>query len=484
VKRHSLIASTLLALTLGAGGHASAADRSVELILDASGSMNGRLSNGETKIKAAKAAVAAMTRDFPADVDLSFRAYGHQSPRRKKDCKDTRLIIPFGRAGSVADQISSTAQGLDAQGYTPITLVLGLAADDLKGRPGKRTIVLVSDGKETCAGDPCVLAAKLAAADPDLVIHTVGFGVDQTTRAQLQCIAGSARGKYFGADNAEDLAKSMVEAAQETETITLNLKKKKGPGKIEVVNGGYHQIIDAETGESVALLTDHLGDIAEVPAGIYNVTFGDKLVVKSVEVRPEETTTINPGLLKIDNHGYHHIQDAETGESYLTYYGDISELPLPPGRYRVTFDKAVWENVEITGGETTTLTPGILKVAPYGYHKVLDANGKSIATYYGPTIKQMPLPPGSYKVMFDDAAWPVDLKPGAATEINPGGIEVVPGTYFKIYDAANKHVVTRYKSDAKALLPPGDYTIEIEGYEDQKTPIKIAKGKILKIALE
>lgn len=479
-----IIASTFFVLAAAASFPASAGERSVELILDASGSMNGKLTNGDRKIDAAKSAVAAMTRDFPKDVSLSFRAYGHQSHRKKKDCKDTALMIPFGQAGVNADQISATAQGLDAQGYTPITLVLGLAADDLKGRPGKRTIVLVSDGKETCEGDPCLLAAKLAAADPDLVIHTVGFGVDQTTRSQLQCIARRARGKYFDAESADQLAKSMVEAVQEKETVTLKLKKKKGPGRIEVINGNYHRVLDAETGESVELITDHKGDSVEVPAGIYNVTFGDHLTIKSVEVEPEKTTTITPGLLTIANHDYHHIQDAETGQNYMTYYGETTEMALPAGRYNVTFDDAIWHNVEISEGETTNLTPGLLKVSPYGYHKVLDETGKSIATYYGPDRKQMPLPPGSYRVMFDDAAWPIEIKAGEDSAISPGGIEVAPGTYFKIFGADGKHLATRYKSDAKALLPPGEYTIEIEGYEDQKTPIEIAGGKFLKIELE
>ena len=68
----------------------------IEVILDASGSMNGKLAGGETKITAAKSAVSELVRKSPDGAVLSFRAYGHQSLREKHDCQDTELLVPFG----------------------------------------------------------------------------------------------------------------------------------------------------------------------------------------------------------------------------------------------------------------------------------------------------------------------------------------------------------------------------------------------------
>ncbi len=149
---------------------AIAADRSVALVLDASGSMNGRLADGTAKIRAAKSAVRDLAGRLPGDVRLSLRAYGHQSPRARHDCKDTQLLVPFGAADGVRGNVIGTSDGLTAKGYTPITYVLGLAADDLKPETGEKVLVLVSDGKETCEGDPCLLAKKLAEADADLAV--------------------------------------------------------------------------------------------------------------------------------------------------------------------------------------------------------------------------------------------------------------------------------------------------------------------------
>ena len=88
--------------------------------------------------------------------------------------------------------------------------------------PGARTIVLVSDGKETCAGDPCAAARALAAADARLVIHTIGFNVDAAARFELQCIARVARGTYSDATGAGDLGARLgeVAAAKEPPQVT------------------------------------------------------------------------------------------------------------------------------------------------------------------------------------------------------------------------------------------------------------------------
>ena len=196
MKVHKRAVPAVLSIGLGLLGPslaAAAEPSSVALVLDASGSMNGKLSAGMAKIDAAKAAVADFVTKVDPGVNLAFRAYGHGSHRSKRNCRDTQLIVDFARAGDNGGAIVESAKGLKAQGYTPITYVLGLAADDLKPTEGKHVIVLVSDGKETCKGDPCLLAQKLAAADAALTIHTIGFGVDchDRTPAPLYCGQGA-----------------------------------------------------------------------------------------------------------------------------------------------------------------------------------------------------------------------------------------------------------------------------------------------------
>jgi Ca-activated chloride channel family protein len=171
------------------------ADRSVLLILDASGSMNAKLPNGETRIAVAQRAIKGVAGFIPAQAQLSLRMYGAQSPASQKNCQDSNLAVPFGPASASGGAITTTVDGVKAQGYTPIAYSLEQAASDFPADAKERVIVLVSDGKETCQGDPAVAAKALAGKG--LTVHTVGFVVDTAARGQLQAIARLHRRLLF-----------------------------------------------------------------------------------------------------------------------------------------------------------------------------------------------------------------------------------------------------------------------------------------------
>ena len=139
-----------------------------------------------------------------------MRVYGDQSPTAMKDCKDSRILSAFDALEANGAEIVQQARAIRPQGYTPITYALTLAAQDVSGEEANsRAVVVVSNGKETCQGDPCATAKALADADAKLVVHTVGVGVDAVTRGQLQCIARMARGSYFNADSAAELTAAL-----------------------------------------------------------------------------------------------------------------------------------------------------------------------------------------------------------------------------------------------------------------------------------
>ena len=258
----------------------------IEVILDASGSMNGKLAGGEMKIAAAKSAVSELVKKMPDGAVLSFRAYGHQSPREKHDCQDTEFLVPFGPLSKNRGLIEAKAKGLTARGYTPITQVITKGAEDFPADfQGDKVIVLVSDGKETCPGDPCTMAQALAKKGMKLVIHTVGFGVDEAARSQLECVARATGGRYFPAESTAELIKVLSQAVETSRTIKV---EKTGPGWLEVKGADLsgHQIAKADTGEKVGSL-GHTKSSMDLPAGIYNVTVG-QAVWKSVEVKAGE----------------------------------------------------------------------------------------------------------------------------------------------------------------------------------------------------
>jgi hypothetical protein len=250
----SLLAAFLACLSAAAVADPPAASpaKVIELILDASGSMNAKLSEAGSKIDAARSAVEQVVAALSPGTQLAFRAYGHQSPREKHDCNDTQILVPFGAVGENRDAVIAQARRIRAQGYTPITHVLQLAAADFPAdTPGERIIVLVSDGKETCEGDPCTAARALAAAGAKLVVHTIGFGVDSAARLQLQCIASATGGTYFDAESAAQLAKAVGQA------VAAPVKKvaveDTAPGTLTIQGADLmgHQVTEATTGKSV-----------------------------------------------------------------------------------------------------------------------------------------------------------------------------------------------------------------------------------------
>jgi hypothetical protein len=415
------------ALLMSVGSARAETGRSIALVLDASGSMNAKLPDGTVRIDAAKAAVAKLVTMLPGDMRLSFRVYGHQSPTREKNCQDTAVLVPFGPASGNRQAVLATASGIRAQGFTPITYVLKLAARDLADEDAAaRVIVLVSDGKETCAADPCATAKALADADAKLVVHTVGLGVDTAARYQLQCIANVGRGIYVGADNAAELAAALVKTAEAPPARkAAQHTAASGSGKLRIEGAppASHDVINAATGQAVAKInTGHPKEV-ELSPGVYNVRFQNGLWT-GVEVKAGATTILKPGFLRIEGRDLwgNKLLDPETGEILGRTTGGYDRVALVPTRMLVTFanvDTTLWqEPVEIREGATTTLRPGGLKVVrpePFSY-RVTAADGRVVGEVSS-GVPRVALPPGRYMLDAGGQRIPVELREGEDVEI-------------------------------------------------------------------
>ena len=159
----------------------------MEVIMDASGSMMQRV-NDEHKIFTAKNLMNSFLISNSAinNVNLAFRVYGSKTGT----CKDTKLIIAFNEMNT-SDIMSKVSKVMPQDlAKTPLALSLKLAGEDLKGKVGKKVIFLVTDGEETCDGDPCKVAKELSKKF-DITIEVIGFDVEKKTsiEEQLNCIA-------------------------------------------------------------------------------------------------------------------------------------------------------------------------------------------------------------------------------------------------------------------------------------------------------
>lgn len=197
------------------------------LVLDASGSMWGQI-QGRSKIEIAREAVGSMFKTWPSNQQLGLMVYGHRS---KGNCDDIEMLKAPGLLDAVVMQ--KVVNALQPKGMTPITASVRMAAEQLKFTERKATIILVSDGEETCNADPCALGAELKKLGVDFTAHVVGFDLPEgKARAQLQCLAKSTGGRYVEARNAAELNNALGQLAQAEPAAQLkpiqNLKPPKG----------------------------------------------------------------------------------------------------------------------------------------------------------------------------------------------------------------------------------------------------------------
>lgn len=178
------------------------------VVLDASGSMTGPDPSGGTKMQAAQQAVRTMIDATPDAAQVGLAVYGTQTgnseAERDRGCQDVSVLAPPSALDRAA--LTGAVDAVTPRGYTPIGQALTVAAEQLP-QEGPRSIVLVSDGEDTCAPpEPCEVARDLAGQGLDLVVHAVGFGVDDTARAQLSCAAQTTGGTYTDALDGEALS--------------------------------------------------------------------------------------------------------------------------------------------------------------------------------------------------------------------------------------------------------------------------------------
>lgn len=192
------------------------------LAIDASGSMAGRV-GGETKMEIAKREALNFLRDIPNEVIVGLVVYGHkgnnQDSGKAESCAASELVHTFGPSRY---KLEDSIRDLSPTGWTPLGGVLEFSADVIAELKAPRdgdlapVVYLISDGEETCDGDPVGAAKALYEAGVQTTVNTIGFDVDAETAAQLEAIAAAAGGIYYPARDARSL-RSQLDAIKEAE---------------------------------------------------------------------------------------------------------------------------------------------------------------------------------------------------------------------------------------------------------------------------
>ncbi len=342
------LAAAMFGALLGAPLYADNQTPGVYVILDGSGSMWGQLADGTHKITAAKEVVKGFAADDYAGRELAFRVYGH---RRKGDCADSELVVPFSAPDRAIAGMNAFADGVNPKGKTPISRSLRAALEDFGDRPGE--IVLISDGIETCDEDPCALVREWRARNVDIRVHVVGLGLQDEERQAMQCISDAAGTEYHDAQSADDLAAGLKEiqeaAGDPAETAlpewrVLDIVATNAAGEKMRVQGTARW----EGGEPIAVSSNGHN---KVPQGEVEVTVGVRTwngnlyqpVTQKVTVAAEGETDLEivvpePPSVRArfveqgEEHGGSHVSGYQDGQEVLGFRAK-DRAYIDPGAY-------------------------------------------------------------------------------------------------------------------------------------------------------
>lgn len=250
-----------LAVKLEEGAEPEAA-KSVEIIMDASNSMWGQI-GGVAKIAIAREVLTRTIGELPDTMNVGLRVYGHRfALNDAKACADTELLVPIGPVDKT--KLIDTVNAIQLKGKTPLVHSVLEAVKDFENIPNG-SIVLVTDGIESCGGDIASIAPAIKAAGLELRVHIVGFDIkEKEARAELESIAASTGGRYIDARNADELRGALGQ--------TLKLE---------------YAVLDARGAEVARGVVS--GPAVELESGSYTV----RVMVEPAPV--EASVVVNPG---------------------------------------------------------------------------------------------------------------------------------------------------------------------------------------------
>ncbi|MCS6991119.1 MAG: VWA domain-containing protein [Chitinophagales bacterium] len=352
----------------------------VLFVVDASGSMNGRW-QGQSKFalatKSVLLAADSILRQKPAQ--FALRLFGHQYPRSANNCNDTRLEVPF--AANNLGLIEKKLEETTPKGQTMIAKALEQAMNDFPDSLALNTIILVTDGYETCGGDLCQVAEKMARRGIALRPFIVGLGLPPSLARQFECL-----GSFYDVQQPDQLYQTMsviVERIINPTTCVVNLLD--SYGRPSVTN---HELFFFQHGTHRLIYQwMHTLDQQGLPDTLYpDPRYRYDLVVQSVPPVTKQGIELSVGrhnIIAVEvptgtlelamtgaasgvrclvrKSGMNHlldVQDVNTSRRYLAGNYDLDILTLPRISYR---------NFSIEDGKIHRIVipqPGTLQLNP------------------------------------------------------------------------------------------------------------------------
>ena len=328
--------------------------QSTMIILDGSNSMWGQL-QGINKIVTARESLKTLLENAHGSINFGLLTYGN----KKKGCNDFTLVSK--PEDYDKKKMLRNIRRMNPRGRSPIADALKQAAKNLPAENAH--ILLVSDGEESCGGDPCAVAKELRQSNPGLQIDVIGFRDEK--EAQLECIAENGNGAFVVADNTERLktlldgvqAKARIIGNATSTTVDDNL-----PGSIEVSIKSTHTggapsranfSIYRPDGSNIANFTSRIQVKEYLEPGEYRVkaqwkgqSYTNKVIVQAGKTSILQFDASQSGMLRLSSLNSNKEVVKANYSVYLAngdfisrhVHQDNVDLRIPADEYRIKAD--------------------------------------------------------------------------------------------------------------------------------------------------
>jgi Ca-activated chloride channel family protein len=415
----------------------------------------------KTKMEIAANVLTTSVNNLSDTQKIGLVAYGH---RKKGDCKDVEFLVDV-ENGTKSD-VNKSIKGIKPLGKTPLAYSALLVIDKLRQSKLKATIILVTDGIESCGGNICEVIKVAKNEGIEFRLHIIGFGLNDGDTQQLKCAAEVGGGNYYIAADAGGLRDVLEEATATT---------------VDELDG------------NVSVYTVKNGLAIDAIVKAYDIVSKRK----PISVRTYQDTAyfyLPPSKYNFE------VSPLEGSDVKMITVTNIESFE----------DKIVHKTISFDGGKLGITTTNNSKHWDCGVN-IINQNGKVVAftrTYNSP--KEVEINPGTYKVTIQALATMEGLDTYTEFEnvkiesdiITPISFDFKTGD-FKIYTKVGNEnidcVVTinevksgknvagsrTYSRGAKFLLNPGTYQVKVQplgahkGKSPQTFTMEVKQGKLI-----
>jgi Ca-activated chloride channel homolog len=395
-------------------------------LLDMSGSMFAKWENS-TRSQVAKDMLSRLVDSLSQykDLELALRVYGHQYVSGPNSCQDSKLEVAF--SDNNEKQIINRINQITPRGNTPITYSLTQSAKDFPvDKYARNIIIIITDGLESCGGDPCAASRALQQKRIFLRPFVIGIGADSAFTQQFSCV-----GQYFDAANINsfrNILGEVVGIALSKTTVSVELKDGQNRPLETNVNLTFKNSITSLPEYNYVHYLDQARkpDVLDIDALMdYDLVVNTvpPVVLPRLNIRPGKHNVFSvptpQGTLHLRQDGPSQYGQLQTiirqkgsAQTLLTLpFG--SRQKLLTGTYDVeilTLPRIYQQDVVIRSGQVTTLTyppPGILSIPNdlQGYGSIYEVrdSGEQQWVYNLPETSSkinLALQPGRYRMVF------------------------------------------------------------------------------------